>query len=333
MPVFERPGFLLLLLAVPVLVYLRHFWRGRGGTLSFPFGIWGGRGFVPPATAATVLVRFGAWFFWIGVVALVLALAGPERVHRERSYLTRGVDIMIVIDQSPTMAARDFQPVNRFESARDIIRRFITLRENDPVGIVGFGLEASLRVPPTIDYDYLLSVLDSMEIFEMGDGTAIGMGLAVAALHLERSNAPRRLIVLLTDGVNNAGEIQPETAARAARALGIGLYVIGIGSTGEVEIEIRDPETGVLLRGTIRDSFDESSLRELAEIAGGRYFYAGSTTALRAVFDTIDSVERVEQRSLLRVIRDPLDQLFIMAGLVLILIDFLIRRLLAREVL
>jgi len=281
----------------------------------------------------STLVGASAVLFWLGVAVLVVAIAGPQRVTRERSFLTRGVDIVIVLDQSPTMAARDFQPENRFEAARAVVRRFVELRENDPIGLVGFGAEASLRVPPTIDYDHLLTVLDEMQILEMGDGTAIGMGLAVAALHLQRSDAPRRAIVLLTDGINNAGEIQPETAARAARSLGIEVYVVGIGSGGEVELELRDPESGRVLRGTVRDGFDESALRAVAEAGGGRYYYAGSNTALQAVFDTIDTVERVEQRSLLRVVRDPYDQLLILIGLALILVDFLTRRLLAREIL
>lgn len=331
--VLDRPAYLLFLLVIPALVYFRHFWRGRGGTLSFPFGTWGGQGFTAPATATATLIAISAMLFWVGVTVLVLALAGPQRVTRERSFLTRGVDIMIVLDQSPTMAARDFQPENRFEAARGVVRRFVSLRENDPVGLVGFGAEASLRVPPTIDYDHLLGELDRMRILEMGDGTAIGMGLAVAALHLESSEAPRKAIVLLTDGINNAGEIQPETAARAARSLGIEIYVVGIGSGEEVELELRNPETGQMLRGTVRDGFDEAALRQIAELGGGRYYYAGSNTALQAVFDTIDTVERVEQRSLLRVVREPHDRLFILIGLGLILFDFAIRRWLAREVL
>lgn len=331
--VLDRPAVLLALLIVPFLIYARHFWKNRGGTLSFPFGVWGARGFVPPPSFLASLIAISSVLFWLGVVVMVVALASPQRVTRERSFLTRGADIMLVLDQSPTMAARDFQPVNRFEAARGVVRRFVALRENDPIGLVGFGAEASLRVPPTVDYEHLLRVLDEMQILEMGDGTAIGMGLAVAALHLESSQAPRKAIVLLTDGINNAGEIQPETAARAARSLGIEVYVVGIGSGEEVEIELRDPESGRLLRGTVRDGFDESALRTIAEQGGGRYYYAGSNTALQAVFDTIDTVERVEQRSLLRVVREPYDQLLILVGLALILFDFLIRRLVVREIL
>ncbi|MFP4377495.1 MAG: VWA domain-containing protein, partial [Spirochaetales bacterium] len=236
-------------------------------------------------------------------------------------------------DQSPTMAAEDFQPENRFGAAKSVVREFVSLRENDPVGLVGFGTEASLRVPPTLDYRHLLESLDAMQVWELGDGTAIGMGLAVSALHLERSDAPRRVIILITDGINNAGEIQPETAAEAALSLGIELYVIGIGSGEEVTLTLRNPETGVILRDTVSDSFDEDALGEIAAAGGGRYFYAGSNTALEAVFEAIDSVERVEQRSLMRVERTPYHRQFILIGLVLVLVDTLIRRLLAREVL
>lgn len=332
MLVFDHPALLALLALLPLMIYLRHFWRGRGGTLSFPFAVWGSRGFDAPRTLTGPLIAFSALLFWVGVALLIMALAGPQRVTRERSFITRGVDVMIVLDQSPTMAARDFQPENRFEAARQVVRRFVSLRQNDPIGLVGFGAEASLRVPPTIDYEHLLAVLGRMRILEMGDGTAIGMGLAVAALHLQGSRAPRRAIVLLTDGINNAGEIEPETAAQAARSLGIDLYVVGIGSGEEVEFELEDPETGRVLRGTVREGFDESALRRIAEAGGGRYYYAGSNTALQAVFDSIDAQERVEQRSLLRVVRDPLDQLFILVALGLILIDFFIRRVVAREV-
>jgi Ca-activated chloride channel family protein len=331
--VVERPLYLSLFLLFPVLIYFRHYWRGRGGTLPFPFRVWGRAGYRGFATPTVVLLGIGTIAFWLGLATLLVALAGPERTVRIQSYLTRGIDIIIAIDQSPTMAAEDFQPDNRFGAAKSVVTEFVALRENDPVGLVGFGSEASLRVPPTLDYEHLLESLEAMQVWELGDGTAIGMGLAVSALHLERSDAPRRVIILITDGINNAGEIQPETAAEAARSLGIELYVVGIGSGEEVMLTLRHPETGVILRDTVSDSFDEDALRELAAAGGGRYFYAGSNTALEAVFEAIDSVERVEQRSLMRVERTPYHRQFILIGLALILVDAFIRRLLAREVL
>lgn len=333
MLVFDRPGFLFLLLVIPVLVYGRHFWRARGGTLPFPFRVWGRRGFRGPSTALTVLVFASSVSFWIGCSLLIVALAGPEIAERERAFLSRGADIVIALDQSPTMAAEDFQPENRFEAARSVIREFVERRENDPIGLVGFGEEAALRVPPTLDYDHLLSVLDEMLVFELGDGTAIGMGIAVAALHLQGSNAPRRAIVLITDGVNNAGEIQPETAAAAAVAIGIEIYVVGIGSGEPVELTVTDPRTGATRTGELVDGFEEDALRRIAEVGGGRYFSAGSRTTLESVFEAIDVVERVDERSLLVVERTAYFAEVILLALALILVDFLVRTVLAREVL
>jgi len=333
MLVIDTPALLLLLLALFPAIYFRHFWRRRGGKLILPFGVWNGRGFMPPANPMALAIGIGSIAFWLGVASLIFALSGPEVVRREQSFLNRGADVMIVLDQSPTMAARDFQPNNRFDSAKSVISDFISRRQNDPIGLVGFGAEASLRVPPTLDYAHVLTVLQSMRIMEMGDGTAIGMGIAVAALHLADSSATRRIIILLTDGINNAGEILPETAAEAAASLGIEVYVVGVGSGDEVEIEFDDPRTGQHYRGTVSDGFDETLLRNIAQIGGGRYFYAGSSGALQSVFETIDSVEHVEQRSLLRVIREPIDRVFILFGLICVGFDFLIRRLLAREVL
>ena len=333
MLLFDRPGALALLLLVPVLVYVRHFWRRRGGQISFPFSIWGADAQRVRGAAAGFVRALSTLCFWAGFVVLLIAFAGPQQVRRERVYITRGVDIMFVLDQSPTMAARDFRPDNRFEAARGVIRRFVDRRENDPIGLVGFGAEAALRVPPTVDYAYLRGELDRMHVLELGDGTAIGMGVAVAALHLERSTAPRRVIILLTDGINNAGEIEPETAARAVASLGIELYVIGIGTGEEVDLELIDPETGQVLRGTVSDGFDEEALTSLAQAAGGQYTYAGSTALLQSIFDQIDSNERLEQRSLLRVEREPLDGRLILIGLALVLVDIISRRSFAREVL
>ena len=131
---------------------------------------------------------------------LVLALAGPGRITKERVYLTRGIDIIFVLDESPSMAAQDFYPENRFNTAREVINSFIRSRENDPVGLVVFSDEAALMVPPTLDYSAYLRVLDDLQLMSLGRGTAIGMGIAVASLHLRQSSAQEKIIVLLTDG-------------------------------------------------------------------------------------------------------------------------------------
>jgi len=326
--ILERPGYLLLILVVPVLVYLRHFWPHRGGRILFPFSLWQGERFRAPVTARRILIRLAALLFWGAWVLLIVALAGPTRTERERIYLSRGADIMLVVDQSASMAAQDFQPVNRFAASRAVIRRFVEQRDNDHIGLVGFSAEAALRVPPTLQYDHLLTSLDGMELMELGDGTAIGMGLALATLHLQGSDASRQVIILLTDGVNNAGEISPEAAAEVAGREGVRIYTIGVGSGREAAIEVRDPEDGQLYRGTIRDGYDEETLRRIAELSGGRYFSAGSPGALAAIFSAIGTAEETERRVRVEVRRYPQHRQLILLALLLLVGDLFIRRIL-----
>lgn len=329
----EHPAVLFLLAGIPVAVYLRHFWPGAGGRLVVPFRVWNGSGFRPRVT----MLRFGysvsVFSFWVGVTALLVALAGPAQVERERIFANRGIDIMIVLDESPSMATRDFQPGNRFETARDVIRRFIAQRENDPIGLVSFGQEAALRVPPTLDYQAVLSSLEELRIMGLGDGTAIGMGLAVASLHLSESSAEEKVVILLTDGRNNAGEVLPTTAAEVAAEMGIRIYTIGIGSEEEAPFELVVPDTGEVLRGTYRGGFDEALLTAVADTSGGTYYSAASAGTLQAVFDAIDSIETVERRVRVEVNATPRHRVFILIGLALIGFDFLVRKLLLGEIL
>lgn len=330
---FETPQYLLLLLLLPPAVYLRHFRRRRGAVLSFPFKIWKGNGFYPNQVLLKIVLLVLALLFWCGIIMFILVLGGPSLSRHEKLFLSRGVDIMIVFDQSPSMAGKDFPPVNRFETAKEMTGNFIAGRENDPIGIVSFGTDAVLRVPPTLDYDLLGNRLDNLKIMEMGDGTAIGMGLAVAALHLSSSNADEKIIILLTDGENNSGEIQPETSASIAKKLGIRIYSIGLGKSGEVAAEFTDPETGAVYSATLQSEFDEVLLRKIAEDSGGRYFHAVSPGTLEAVFQTIDSLESVERHVKMQVVFEPLHHLFILIGFILIMSEFFVRKAVFREIL
>lgn len=271
--------------------------------------------------------------FWIGLVFLIIALSSPALAIREKVFLNRGIDVMIVLDESPSMSAQDFQPENRFETAKRVITEFVQNRENDAIGLVSFSREAALRSPPTFDKDALLKRLNGLSIMSLGDGTAIGMGIAVAALHLQNSTAHHGVIVLLTDGENNAGEILPESAAEIAATLGIRIYVIGIGTQGEVPIEFVDPETGKVRKGMFNSKFNELLLEEIAKSADGRYFSAKSPGALNAVFRTIDSIETAEKRSKTQIRTSSRYQLFALVGLLCVLFEFLIRKGMFREVL
>ena len=271
--------------------------------------------------------------FWVGIAFLIVALSSPALAVREKIYLNRGIDIMIVLDESPSMSAQDFQPQNRFETAKQVIREFVQNRENDAVGLVSFSREAALRSPPTFDSGAFFQRLDDLRIMSLGDGTAIGMGIAVAALHLQQSTANHGIIVLITDGENNAGEILPESAAEIAASLGLRIYVIGIGTQGEVPIEFVDPETGKVRKGMFNSKFNEQLLEEIAESADGRYFSAKSPGALNAVFRTIDSIETTERRSKIQIRTSSRYHLFALIGLICVLCEFLIRKGLFSEVL
>ncbi len=326
--ILERPGVLILLLLLPPLVYLRHFWSRRGGRVHFPVSLWGGERFREPLTVRILAVKVSSVFFWCAWVLLIVAAAGPTRTERERIYLSRGADIMLVIDQSASMAAQDFQPVNRFETARAVIRRFIDQRLNDHIGLVGFSAEAALRVPPTMHHGHVLDSLDSMFLMELGDGTAIGMGLALATLHLQGSQAENKAIVLLTDGVNNAGEVSPEAAAEVAGRQGVRIYAIGVGSGKEAAIEVRNPEDGQLYRGTVRESYDQETLTRIAELSGGTYYSAGSAGTLEAIFNAIGTAEDTERRVRVQVRRFPYHRRLLLLALSLLVVDILVRRIL-----
>jgi Ca-activated chloride channel family protein len=329
---FEAPSFLLLTFLIPPGIYLKHFYPSRGNLISFPFAIWKNVGFVPRMHGFRLLLLLSHGAFWTGCFSIIIALAGPSLSLREKVFLNRGVDMIIVLDESPSMAARDFQPVNRFETAREVIRRFVQNRENDPIGLVSFSYEAVLRVPPTLDYAHLIKRLDELSIMDLGDGTAIGMGLSVACLHLRSSTAKEKVIILLTDGKNNTGEISPETAADIAAQMGIRVYAVGIGSSEETHIEFSDPKTGKYYRGTLEEGFDEALLRKIAQNSKGSYFYAGNPGTLSSIFQAIDSLETMERRVRIEVRSNPIHGRFILIGLLLIFSDFLFRVKILREV-
>ena len=328
----ETPAALLLFFTVPPLVYLLHFRRHRGGSLLFSYRVWRKNGFNPKITIGRLGFLLTRFIFWIGFIFLILAAADPVTVKRERVYLTRGIDIFIVLDESPSMLAQDMGSIHRFDAAKQVIRQFVQGRANDPIGLIGFSDEAVLRVPPTVDYDRLLDSLDFLEIAGLGDGTAIGMGVSLAGYHLSSSEAPGKVIILLTDGENNAGEVEPETASELARELGIRIYTIGMGKEGEAYMELKDPDTGKIIKGRYQGRFDERLLRLMADISGGRYYHAGSPSTLSAVFFQIDTIEKTEKRTRVIVKKVSHFRRLLLTGLLLILADFVIRKAVLREV-
>jgi Ca-activated chloride channel family protein len=330
---FEQPGWFILFIFFPPLMYLRHFWPNRGGTISISFMNWGGGGYPGKLTFHSFFAGIFSLSFWVGSAMLLVALAGPVMVERERIYLTRGIDIMILLDVSPSMAAQDTPGLTRFDSAVSTIQGFVQRRTNDPLGLIVYSSQAALRVPPTLDYDFFLESLSQVQIGDMGDATALGTALALGAMHLSQSTAPIKVLILLTDGEQNAGEILPQTAVQLLVNQGIRLYTVGIGTTGPVPIEFTDPISGELFRGTYEGRVDHQLLTQLATQTGGSHFQAASPGALNAVFQGIDGLERTETRVRIQVNREPIHRTIILFGFGLILLEFFGKKLLLKEVL
>jgi Ca-activated chloride channel homolog len=233
----------------------------------------------------------------MGVLILgILALARPQVRDVVQERYAEGVDIMLVLDTSTSMRAQDFQP-NRFEAARDVASEFIRSRVSDRVGLIVFAAKAFTQAPLTLDYDFLQRMLAEVDIGIIEDGTAIGTALATAVNRLADSDAKSKVVILLTDGQNNRGEIDPVTAAEVAQALGVRVYSIGVGAHGEAPFVFTDPFGGQRRRMVPVD-IDEQMLQTVADLTGGRYFRATTKQALRSIYDEIGELEktRIEER-------------------------------------
>jgi len=243
------------------------------------------------------LVKLLKFMEALGLFLLFFTAAGPVTRKTETVWLNRGADIIFVLDVSPSMAAIDMDGNNRYTAAKNLIIEFAQKRPSDNIGLTAVGSDAVLLLPPTTDRDALFTRLEMLRIGEMGDGTALGTGLAVAAYHLDKSNAKRKIAVLITDGENNAGAIHPETAAAMLHEIGISLWVIGIGSAGEVPIDYLDPFTKVRRTGRFDSRFNIESLRRLSLAGGGTFIYAPSAGSFASAFSKLDEGEITVQIS------------------------------------
>ncbi|MBQ9206744.1 MAG: VWA domain-containing protein [Treponema sp.] len=334
---FEAPFFLSFALLLPVLYILRRL--GLLSQIAFPLTIsdWGGASFEyknPVATLSSVIAKI---FSALSFLFLVVALANPIIRQQEKIFTSRGTDILFVLDTSPSMAAKDISLVNgtatRFEAAKTGIRTLIAKERGASYGIVAMASESACIVPPTTDLEFFLRQLDSLEIGTLGEGTALGTGLTTAIYHLESSKAPKKCIILITDGENNAGSIHPETAATFASERGISLYTFGIGTSGSVPIEYIDKKSGKIRSGFYESSFDTSTLENLAVIAGGRYFGIDTLSSLSASLSEISKQEEVIQTFRYRSSDKNCYPYFLILSLILFAGSWIIRRILLLEVL
>ncbi|MDZ7725812.1 MAG: VWA domain-containing protein [candidate division KSB1 bacterium] len=328
---FANPEFLLLLLAVPAMIYgyiRRHRAREGGATLRYS-----NLGLVKKAgSTARKKYRHSLFVFRVlTVIFLVIVLARPQSGQKETEVHTEGVDIILAMDISSSMRAEDFKPKNRLEAAKIVATDFIQGRQNDRIGLVVFAAQSFTQCPLTLDYGILLQFLEKIEIGLIDDGTAIGMALGNCVNRLRNSKAKSKVIILLTDGRNNRGELDPQTAAKVAEAYNLKIYTIGVGKRGEALYPVQDPVFGKrYVRMPVQ--IDEELLEKIASTTGGRYFRATDKTSLEQIFDEIDQLEKtkieVKEYTRYRELFIP----FLLAALGLILLEIVLANTVFRKI-
>jgi Ca-activated chloride channel family protein len=287
---FAHPWVLYLLLLLPLLAYLRGR-RGRDAAIEYSglglFGPLGQGRKVQPRGWLSALRYFALFCF-------LVALARPQQVASTSQVQESGIDMMLAIDLSPSMEALDYhkngQEISRVQVVRETVGSFIQARPNDRIGMVAFAGEAYLMSPLTLDHDWLLQNVDRLQVGLAGDATAIGSAIATCANRLRNEPAKSKIIVLLTDGANNAGKITPLAAAEAAHALGIKIYTIGAGSSDVAKFPQRDA-FGRVYYITIPVDIDNAALQKIADIGGGKFFRAADYDTLKHVYTEINQLE------------------------------------------
>lgn len=280
-------------------VALRMWWLVRDrrrGFSAFEFSsltlVGDGRGFLTRLAWLPMLLETVAWLL------LIVALARPQRVTTYSADERLGLDMVVVLDSSGSMAAEDFRPRNRFAVAKDLISEFIDRRETDRIGVVTFGSRAATRVPITFDREVARRILESAQIGDNGDGTAIGLGIASAVNRLRSSKSRSKVIILLTDGVNNAGAVEPTAAAALGSRYGVKIYAIAVGSRGNVPmpVKVQNRFTGEIetYYQLVRADIDEVMLTGIARSTGGTYFRATDPGTLEGILGRIDSLEKTK---------------------------------------
>lgn len=265
----------------------------------------------------------------IAIALIIIVIARPQSVNSWEETETQGIDIVMALDVSGSMLAQDLQP-DRLQAAKKVASEFITDRPNDNIGLVIFAGESFTQCPLTTDHKVLLNLLNEIEFGMIEDGTAIGLGLATSVNRLKDSESQSRIVILLTDGTNNSGQVAPLTAADLARSYGIRVYTVGVGTKGMAPTPVNTPY-GIRIQNMQVD-IDEKTLTEIAAMTGGQYFRAQDTEGLRQVYEEIDEMEKylISVQNVTR--RKELFLPFALAALGLILLELLLRRTWLRNV-
>jgi Ca-activated chloride channel family protein len=292
---FATPLALLLLLALPIWWIVRR--RRRPAAIVFSRVSVLAAG--PRAGRATTLMLFTLRNLLLA--STIVALSRPRSGAHAEDVTSEGINIVLCIDLSSSMLAKDFQPDDRISVAKDVVKRFISARTSDRIGVVAFASEALTQVPLTTDYPVVNAAVDNLTIGQLEDGTAIGTAIATAANRLRDAPGRSRVMILLTDGENNRGAIDPRTAAKAAAVFGIKIYTVGVGTEGMAPVPVGRGLFGLRYENRLV-RIDEPLLADIAKTTGGRYFRARDAAALEQIYAQINQLERepVRTRSYVR---------------------------------
>jgi len=275
---------------------------------------------------------YGSWItpvlMWGALALIILAMARPQLQETTVERNAEGIDIVLVLDISTSMRAEDLKP-NRFEAARNVAKNFIQRRKSDRIGLVVFAGQSFTVCPLTLDYELVTRLLSDVRMGVVDDGTAIGMGMATAVNRLKNSTAKSKVVILLTDGENNAGQIDPVTAADLASTYGIKIYTIGAGSRGTAPYPVEDPIFGKRYQN-VKVNIDEEMMTKIANMTGGEYFRATDTENLQEIYQQIDDLEKTEVEEMIFTDYEDLYPNFLLPGIGLLIVALISDKILFR---
>lgn len=329
------PFFLILLIAVPLLIIASRWLQKRTITPTVRFSDFN-HGFGASVQQMRQTLSIQALpilkvLRFVILALLVITLARPQLSQSREHQSAKGIDILLVLDISESMRAEDFEGANRIQTAKSVVNDFLTHRENDRIGLVVFAGESFTLCPLTLDYSALVELLGDVEIGQLEDGTAIGEALTTATQRLRASASKTKIVILLTDGENNAGSINPGAAAALAHADGIKVYTIGMGKAGGARIPYADITFGKRYREVLT-YLDEDTLKQIARTTGGRYFRATDTQSLKQIYAEIDRFEKTQFEVINAIVRKELMGYFLIPAVLLLGIEILLSNTVLRKI-
>lgn len=320
---FAYPWILSLLLAVPVIAWLKGRRKQQAAFLYSSIQLVRGLIGFNRSAAGMILPKLR----WLSLIALIIGLARPQMFEGETIVKASGIDIVVAVDLSKSMAAEDFEVdgrrVNRLQIAKGVLKQFVAKRPADRIGLVAFAGRAYIASPMTLDHDFLLQNLERLNMNTIEDGTAIGSGLSASLNRLRDLESESKIVILMTDGQNNSGKIPPLTAAEAAETLEIKVYTIGVGTRGTAPMPYVDV-FGQRRYQMVQVNIDEETLNGIAEKTGGKYFRADDTDKLIDIYDEIDLLEKTDIEMKKYLEYTELFPWFVIPGLTLLLLEILL---------